>query len=192
MKQTLSKWLALGLTFWLTGCNLTTGQPLFSAADAADVKLQSGYYATSTDVAYIKVYGGKTIVNTQTDQRRPYDALAVDLGDGVFLLQYGHVDEAARTYVLFRYEQNGAGISTAIYDCGRDAPYFKNFGVTLTVAANGFCRMEGVTKESMVRLQRAIAKALPSDSWHRTYKAVPYEEGATAFKERDGFLGRPR
>ncbi|MFG6433576.1 hypothetical protein [Roseateles sp. LYH14W] len=189
MNSVLSRLLALGLTLWLTGCNLTTDRPLFSAEDAADVKLESGYYADGTKVAYIQVFGGKTVVNTQNDSRVPYQALAVDLGEGIYLLQYGKINEAARTYVLFRYDADGLGISTAVYDCNKDAAFFRNFGISIKVGP-GECRMSGATKERLVRAQRALAKALPEDNWRRSYRATAYDEGARTFESYDSFPGR--
>lgn len=187
MRNIFFKLLGVSLSLWLAGCNLTTDHPVFTAEDAADIQLESGYYATGTDVAYIKVIGGKTVVNTQTDSRMPYEALAVDLGEGTYLLQYGKINETVRTYVLFRYNADGRSISTAVYDCSKDAVYFRNFGIKMEP---GDCRMSGVTKERLIRLNRALAKALPADSWHKSLRAMAPDDGAGMFKERDSYSGR--
>lgn len=189
VKQCLAALLVFGATVLLSGCNLTTDRPLFGAEDAAELRLETGYYATGTGVAYIKVYGGRTVVSTQADSRVPYEGMAIDLGRGLYLLQYGEVTAVERTYVLFRYEADGKGISTAVYDCAKDAAFFQNFGIAI-VADLGQCRMSGVTRERLVRASRAVAAALPEDSWHRTYRAVSSAEGARLFKERDGFSRR--
>lgn len=188
MKRLLSRWLALAFTLCLTGCNITTEQPLFSAEDAADVKLEGGYYAMGVDVAYIKVFAGKTVVNTRTDSRMPLDALAIELGEGLYLLQYGEIDKVERTYVMFRYEPDGTGISTAIYNCEEAAVFFRNFGISIKPETG--CRMGGVTKERMIRSHRALAKILPATSWDRALVAMPNDEGATKFKARDSFPGK--
>lgn len=184
MKDLISKLLGVSLSLWLAGCNLTTDSPIFTAEDAADIQFKSGYYATGSDVAYIKVIGGKTVVNTQTDSRMPYEALAVDLGEGMYLLQYGKINENVRTYVLFRYDADGQGISTAVYNCSKDASFFRNFGIKVEP---GDCRMSGVTKERLIRLNRALAKTLPADSWHKSLRAMGPDEGAGVFKERDSY-----
>ena len=191
-KAPAMRWAAALCGLLLAGCNLTTEQPLFAAADAAEVKLPTGYYAVlGSDMAHIEVIAGSAVVATQTDIRRRYDALAVALGEGVYLLQYGAIDETARSYVLLRYDADGAGIATAIYDCSKEADFFRGFGMVMTVLPSGWCRLDG-GREQMLRAQRAIAKALPAYAWTRYYTAVSADEGLRGFRQHGNFAAPPR
>lgn len=183
-KHLLSGWrigATLVCVLALTACELRTEQPLFTAADAAPVTLQNGYYKTNDGAAYLRIYNGTLVVAAHSHEALPRDALAIDLGSGLYLLQYGPIDQAARKYVIFRQAREGRAIQTAVYDCSKFTPFFDGFGIEVKTGAGGGCLLEGVTKASMLRAQRALAKILPDDAWTISYERMAEDEGARQF-----------
>lgn len=177
----LSATLCMALSLLLGGCNVTTDEPLFSLADAANVKLSTGYYATGTDVAYIRVFAGRLVINATAAHSMPQDAIVVDLGDGLNVLQYGSIDQAKRTYVLFRYSPDSKSIFTAVYDCSKMSSAFGSRGIGIAVQRDGYCRMTGATKERFIDMQRAIARLIPDKDWSEHFRAMDAVEGSARF-----------
>lgn len=145
------------VVFLLCGC-VFTDTPMLTSADADMVPFREGYYTLFSTPTYLKVQGGRVLLLREAGDEVDQEVVVKALGNGLYLMQKGAVNEGRRMYGLMRFSADGKSAELSFVSCGRDeyATVFMLAGMTPTGSGRE-CTLRNATPARLFRAYSLIA-----------------------------------